>query len=195
MPLAFPSHQGLIAPLWRRWPRRFTVLGCCVGAAIPDVVDGLFGLARGHLGQGLGHSLVGLFLLCLPLGLALTEAIRRAGRALGRRARAAWMSRLAENIERWGCSPSRAAEIGSVLAGAFSHLFFDFISHGNFLWFYPWYQDPTFFPRFWYARWAEVRLPIYEEPYPIGPHFLVWTALSIAGALMLFAPWRRTRAS
>lgn len=193
MPLAFPSHQGLIAPLWRRWPERFTALGCSVGAAIPDVVDGLLGLARGHLGQGLGHSLVGLFFLCLPAGLALTEAIRWAGRIIGRRANAAWPRSLSQNIARWGCAPSRAVEVLSVGIGAFSHLFFDFISHGNFLWLYPWYEDRAFFPRFWYARWAEVRLPFYEEPYPIGPHFMVWTALSVAGALMLFEPRRRRR--
>jgi hypothetical protein len=193
VPLAFPSHQGLIAPLWRRWPHHFQVLGCCVGAAVPDIVDGVIGLARGHLGQGYGHSLVGLFFLCVPAGLALNAAIEAAGRALGRRAASAAAMWLARSIERWAAAPSRAAVVASVTVGAFSHLFFDFISHGNFLWLYPWREDATFFPGFWYERWAEVRLPFYREPYPLGPHFVVWAALSVAGALMLLAPRRSVK--
>jgi hypothetical protein len=191
VPLAFPSHQGLIAPLWRRWPARFQVLGCCVGAAVPDVVDGVLGLLRGHLGQGYGHSLIGLLLLCLPVGLALNAAIKGVGRALERRTTGVRLRSLSRSIERWGAVPSRTVEVVSVGAGALSHLMFDFVSHGNFLWLYPWYQDESFFPAFWYARWAEVRLPVYEKPYPLGPHFAVWTALSIAGAWMLFAPGKK----
>ena len=44
MPLAFPSHQGLVAPLWRRWPDRYYVLALCIGAAAPDIVDGVLSL-------------------------------------------------------------------------------------------------------------------------------------------------------
>ena len=52
MPIAFPSHHGFLAPLWRRWPRRFSVLGLWVGAAVPDVIDGTENLAvRGHFQQ------------------------------------------------------------------------------------------------------------------------------------------------
>jgi hypothetical protein len=166
-----------------------------VGAAVPDVVDGVIGVARGHLGQGYGHSLVGLFFLCLPAGLALNEAIKQAGHALGRRAATRGsLVKLAQNIERWGSTPSRAIEAWSVWVGALSHLVFDFVSHGNFLWLYPWREDGAFFPAWWYERWAEVRLPFYETPYPLGPHFVVWTALSVAGALMLLAPWPRPSA-
>jgi hypothetical protein len=161
-----------------------------VGAAVPDVVDGVIGLLRGHLGQGYGHSLFGLFTLCLPAGLALTAAIESAGRALGRQAKDERLRRLARSIERWSAAPSRTVEVVSVGVGALSHLVFDFLSHGNFLWLYPWYQDEAFFPAFWYARWTEVRLPFYEKPYPIGPHFAVWTALSVAGAWLLLAPGR-----
>ena len=39
MPLAFPSHQGLILPVARRWPAHFDGLALCVGAAMPDVVE------------------------------------------------------------------------------------------------------------------------------------------------------------
>jgi hypothetical protein len=186
VPLAFPSHQGLIAFLWRRWPRTFDVLACCVGAAVPDVVDGLLGLARAHLGQWLGHGLLGLFALDLPAGLALTLA------AAALAARLPPDSKVGAHLRAWGAT-SAAARPGararilcvSVLAGSFSHLAFDFVSHGNFLWLCPWYDNPSFFPAWWYARWLEIPLPFYPRPYPVGPHLLVWTFLSLLGAILL----------
>ena len=72
MPLTFPSHQGLILPLVRRWPEHFEPVALCVGAAMPDIVDAAIGFGRGYLGRGYGHSLVGLFLFCLPGGLLIT---------------------------------------------------------------------------------------------------------------------------
>jgi hypothetical protein len=60
------------------------------------------------------------------------------------------------------------------------------VSHGNFLWLYPWHEDPRFFPDWWYASWFELPLPFYESPYPCGPHFVVWVILSILGGVLLF---------
>jgi hypothetical protein len=177
VPLAFPSHQGLIAPLWRRWPHRFNALACCVGAAIPDVVDGLIGIGRGHLGQGWGHSLFGLFALCLPVGLIMNAALKEAAPRIG--------GRLGALLERTGRSPSLAVEAWSIWVGALSHLVFDFVSHENFLWLYPWYETDDFFPSWWRARWTTVDLPFYSEPYPCGPHLMVWMTLNVAGAMML----------
>lgn len=37
VPLAFPSHQGVILPLWRRFPRAIDGVAVSVGA-MPDVV-------------------------------------------------------------------------------------------------------------------------------------------------------------
>lgn len=173
MPLAFPSHQGLIAPLWRRWPNRFDALGLCVGAAVPDIIDGARALVRGHLGQGIGHSLIGLVLLCLPAGIALTLMLRPIVGRIG----------FLREIATRG---SIVAVSTSVFVGALSHLVFDFVSHDKFLWLLPWFENPTFFPRFWYARWAEIRTPFYDKPYPVGPHFLVWLVLSVSGAVMFF---------
>jgi Domain of unknown function (DUF4184) len=201
MPLAFPSHQGLVAPLWRRWPRYHSALAVCVGATVPDVVDGFLGLAvRGHLGQAYGHSLFGLFAICLPAGLALNAMIK----ALGRRARdpdVSFPARLSARIREWSALPPGAGpgrrfliEAWSVGIGAFSHLLFDFVSHENFLWFYPWYEDPRFFPDWWYASWIELPVPFYERPYPVGPHFVVWLVLSILGAIMLFRGGRKVPA-
>jgi len=160
--------------MWRRWPARFDALACCIGAAVPDVVDGVIGLARGNLGQSYGHGLAGLIAICWPVGIAL----HLLAKAVARRTR--WASRLTGRGTRPG------VEAWSVLAGALSHLVFDFVSHGNFLWLYPWYVDEHFFPSWWYARWLEIPLPFYREPYPLGPHLLVWIALSALGIVLFF---------
>jgi hypothetical protein len=207
MPLAFPSHQGLIAPVWRRWPRHFTVLGCAIGAAVPDVVDGAIGLARGELGQGIGHSLLGLFVLCVPVGMALDAATVAAARAVSRSSRR-WSALAASHVIRWSVTdggetraPSARLFAGacSVWLGALSHLVFDFVSHGNFLWLHPWYDGAEIFPAWWHARWLEIPFPGYTEPYPVGPHFAVWMVLNVVGAVLFFLPWwradRRRRAT
>ena len=151
-----------------------------MGAAAPDIVDGLIGIARGRLGQGHGHSLVGLVALCVPVGLVVNAAIRAAALRFG------W-TRIAT------MAPSFAIEVWSLWIGALSHAFFDFISHENFLWLYPWYDNPEFFPLWWRARWLEVALPFYAAPYPIGPHFVVWMILNVVGALMFLPSLKRER--
>ena len=203
MPLAFPSHQGLVLPLWRRWPRHFDLLALCVGAAMPDVVDGVIGLTRGRLGQSLGHSLAGLVALCLPGGLLVSWLARRVaqrlapaglpGRALHWLLRGvpdAWPPRPAGKDARG--RPSRFALTSlSVAAGALSHLCFDLASHGSFPWLAPWLDQARIFPSWWYGGWFEVRLPGYAEPYPFGPHAVVWCLLSITGGVLFFVRPRR----
>ena len=205
MPLAFPSHQGLIAPLWRRWPDKFNVLALSIGAAVPDVVDGVAGAFRGHLGRWYGHSLMGLFVLCLPSGLVLTWLASVLGRWLTAQAKAnataprcfRWLGRRIQLLSNLPTRPSRLKRIAfagfSVWIGALSHQFFDFISHGNLFWFYPWYENPGFFPSWWHTKWFEIPLPGYAHPYPAGPHLLVWVSLSLLGIVMLFRPWHKTR--
>jgi hypothetical protein len=192
MPLAFPSHQGLIAPLWRRWPRFFNILAMGIGAAVPDVVDGVAGIFRGGLGQWLGHSLTGLFLLCLPVGLALTWMVLRMADAFavssGRKGRfARYLQSL--NTTPPGTPLKRFAFVASSsLLGAFSHLLIDFFSHGNFMWFYPWIKSGHFFPDWWYIGWFEISVPGYRHPYTAGPHLLVWTIFSVLGIVLFFYP-------
>ena len=147
------------------------------GAAAPDIVDGVRALFTGHLGQGIGHSLIGLVLLAWPTSIVLAYALRPIAGRIG------FLREIAT------AGPTRAVFL-SGLVGAFSHLAFDFVSHDKFLWLLPWYDDPDFFPRFWYARWFEIRTPFYEHPYPFGPHFLVWLFLSACGAVIFF---RRSR--
>jgi hypothetical protein len=186
MPITFPSHPGLILPLWSRYPRRIDAVALSVGALAPDLVDASGYFFNGTLGQWIGHSLAGLVLFCVPIGLLLTMLARRIGR--GR----AWLSRLEEGAPEGLTAPQRQvrAAIG-VLAGGLSHIFFDFISHGNFLLFYPWHEDPRWFPELWYHRWGEVPIPLYRTPFAIAPHSLVWGVLSILGIVLFVRVLRR----
>ena len=201
MPFAFPSHQGLISPLWRRWPGRFHVMGLCVGAAMPDVVDGLLGpIFRGRLGQWIGHSFIGLFTLCLVGGILLTWLSARLGAWMAQ-GRGRWQA-AGQAVERWNEIPDskqgirRTAFVAfSVWLGTLSHLCIDFISHGGFPWLYPWRPRGHIFPEWWYTPWFEIPLPGYAEPYPAAPHWFVWLFLGAVGIVMLFWPWIRRRRS
>ncbi len=161
-------------PLWQRWPQRFHGLSLAVGAAAPDLADGLAALYRGKLGQWLGHSLIGLPLLCVPLSLALLPVVRRLTR------RWAWARRLDEI----GGPHSLASRSLSLLVGAASHDFFDLITHANFPLLLPWRDDASFFPAWWTHAWTSVDVLVYEEPYPIAPHFLSWAVFSVLGVLL-----------
>lgn len=174
MPSAFPSHQGLILPLWQRWPERFHGLSLAVGAAAPDIVDGLAFVYRGKLGQWLGHSLIGLPLLCLPLSLLLLPLVARATR------RFAW----ARKLDLRGGPHSFASRSLALLIGAASHDFFDLITHANFPLLLPWRDDASFFPAFWTHSWTAVDLFVYDEPYPIAPHFVSWAICSVLGVVL-----------
>lgn len=175
MPLAFPSHQGLILPLWRAFPARIDAVALCVGAAMPDVIDGIAGAFRGHLGQWLGHSLVGV-LVAVPPGLALAALARRL-------LPAAWIARLDERAD-----PRRGwlQASWSVAIGALSHLASDLLTHGGFPLLWPWYRNDRLFPSWWYHAWGHVPLPGYRDPYPIAPHTISWVVFSIVGAWLFF---------
>jgi hypothetical protein len=204
MPLAFPSHQGLVLPLGRRFASSCDALALCVGAAMPDVVDGAIGLGRGHLGQTLGHSLGGLVGLCVPAGLLLTWLLRLLGPPV-RRSPA--VDRVIRTLAR-GLPDSRPASAAklraearlspfvvastSVAIGVLSHLFFDLLSHGTIVWLEPWVGPVHIWPDWWTVAWFHVNLPGYAEPYPFGPPEIVWLGLSVGGVGLFF---RRRRVS
>jgi Domain of unknown function (DUF4184) len=182
VPLAFPSHQGLILPLWRWWPERIDALALCVGAAMPDVIDATAWPFRGELGQWLGHSLLGV-LVAVPYGFAVAWLVRR---ILPRR--------MIERLDRGPVPPrSRLRAAASLAIGALSHVAFDLVTHGNMVLFWPWYRNDHAFPSWWYHTWARVPLLVYAEPYPIAPHTLSWVAFSILGAWLFFRCLRAPR--
>lgn len=180
MPATFPSHQGLILPVWRRFPDRIDGLGLCVGAGMPDIVDAAAWPFRGELGQWLGHSLVGV-IVCVPAGLLLTRLIR-----WGVPPR--WLARLDENSP----SPRRMMRVcGSVGLGSLSHIFFDLVTHGSHQLFWPWYRAEEVFPSWWYHEWGNIPLFVYREPYPFAPHTIVWILMTIVGAVLFVRCLRR----
>ena len=185
MPMTFPSHQGLILPIWRRFPDRIDGIALCVGAAMPDVVDAIAWPIRGELGQWLGHSLLGV-VVCVPAGLALAWLARR---IIPRK----WVARLDEGAPASPASPSMGRAGLSVAVGALSHVVSDLVTHGNFLLFWPWYRNDHAFPSWWYHAWGTIPLPFYREPYPFAPHTIAWIALTILGAVVFVRCLRKTR--
>ncbi len=196
MPFGFPSHQGLIAPLWRRWPSAFDVPALCVGAAMPDVIDAFGAYWRGHFAQGIGHSLAGPVFLCIPAGLVLWAVLHAGAQRLGFLADAGFPARVWNRglaAFRSGIKPAGFARqwrrvLLGLGVGGFSHLCFDLISHGGFPWLMPWVPKIRIFPEWWYVVWTRITVPGYEEPYEIGPHFVVWTSLSVLGIYLLLRP-------
>ena len=183
MPLAFPSHQGLILPLWRWLPGRVDAVALSMGAAMPDIVDGLAAPLRGELGQWAGHSLLGVALACTPLGVLLTALLHRLDPL-----------RFVSRADRATSPPAALSwRAASVAIGALSHVAFDLVSHGNFLVLWPFIRDRHLFPAFFYVPWRSVKLPIYREPYPLAPHFIVWVFLSIAGVVLFVREVRRAQ--
>jgi hypothetical protein len=173
MPLTFPSHQGLILPLWRRFPRRIDAVALCVGAAMPDVLDALTWPFRGELGQWLGHSLVGV-IVSVPIGIALSRLARRV-------VPSSFIARLDEGASPDGSFPRECLSIG---IGSLSHIAFDLPTHAKFMLLWPFHVPEGVFPSWWCRQWGTINLPTYRDPYPLAPHTVAWVILSAIGAAL-----------
>jgi len=203
LPVAFPSHQGLLAPLWRLWPERFSILALWVGALVPDVIDGLENIVvRGEFRQWVGHSLLGASLVGVPVALVLTHLLRRAIRRIGLRRsrdrRRGWPKRLALWLALHdNAAPTRPSwlrtEVFSAWVGAISHVIADMITHEHSRLLWPFAIDPHWLGSWWSSAWTHVSAPGYPD-YPIGPHFVAWVLLTIGGAVAFFRWPPRRRA-
>jgi hypothetical protein len=141
---------------------------------MPDLVDGAAWPVRGELGQGFGHSLLGVLVASLPAGLVLTRLVRRiAPRDL--------ITRLDEGAP---ASPHRLRAPLSVFIGALSHLAFDLITPDNLVLFWPWVPGEPPFPSWWSHAWSAIPIPGYREPYPVAPHTVAWCVLTLLGAFL-----------
>ncbi len=190
MPMTFPSHQGLILPVARKWPHAFDVLALSVGAAMPDITDSLLGFPlNGYFKQWYGHSLIGIFTLDWIGGLLITWLLDRQVRRLltSTRLSPRWRSYL-EKAASMGAEESGRAENGprlwnfSLLVGIFSHIGFDLISHDTNLLFYPWYENVHWLPDWWYVIWFRMRpLHAFGRTYEAGVFSIVWGALTALG--------------
>jgi hypothetical protein len=184
VPFTFPSHPGLILPLWVARPRRFDALALAVGSVLPDIMDAAIERPSGDVHQNFAHSLVGLATLCVPVGFALVHgtdllvarllrpaAPRWIGNARG------WLRRLVPPRPDW-----RRVMI-AVSIGAFSHLFFDAFTHRRFDWLRPWVR-PNLRPNELAGDWLSVRFRGMEDPWGIGLFGLMWLCWSALGALL-----------
>jgi membrane-bound metal-dependent hydrolase YbcI (DUF457 family) len=199
MPLGFPSHQGLLAPLWRRWPDRFSIHALWVGAIVPDVIDGTENIVhRGHFQQWIGHSLLGALLVGVPVGLLLTAALRGAARRCARlrgsgvlARTSAWAAGFLLAVDNSNPAASSRQRLRfdafAVWVGAWSHVAFDLPTHERARLLWPFADDPAWLGAWWSSAWFRVSAPGYPD-YPIGPHFVAWLLLSAAGIVM-FCRW------
>ena len=205
MPFAVPSHMGLAAPLWRRWPNAFDISAVCIGSVMPDVVDGLVGATQGHLGQGIGHSFIGLVLLCVPGGLPLWFAVaawaRRSRPSAGEGFWARCWNAARDTVLAAPATHAFKRHVRVVLVslavGTFCHLVTDVISHAECPWLYPWIQKPAVFPDWWKHVWFRMPIPGYGHGtgYPFAPHFVSWLFLSGLGAWWLLKPILRSESA
>jgi hypothetical protein len=185
MPMTFPAHQGLILPVMRRWPNSFDALALSVGAAMPDVTDTVLGfLINGYFKQWYGHALIGIFTLDLLGGLAITWLIaifvRRFRASLTKTPPRGDLVRDSHTV------PAREAKlrpwIFSSFVGIFSHVGFDLISHDTNLLLYPWYDNPHWFPTWWYTTWFKIRpLRMFGKSYSVGVFSIIWGLLTLVG--------------
>lgn len=128
MPWTF-AHPAAVLPL-RRWcPHHLSFAGLVVGSCMPDLGYHLhqFDLAS-H-----AHTLVGLFVLCLPAGLLLALLLRRFGAMLiaplPRRHREA-LSPMTTSTAPRGVQAWMALAV-SVLLGSLTHIVWDSFTHAS----------------------------------------------------------------
>ncbi len=196
MPLTFPSHQGLILPVVRRWPNHFDALALSVGAAMPDITDSALGfLISGYFKQGYGHALVGAVTLDLLGGLLITWLIAVfAASLLKRTDLPKWLRILFTNEppkNELTAGRNRRTMLSlwsfSMIVGIFSHLAFDLITHETNLLFYPWYDNLRWFPEWWYKIWFEIyALPMFGNSYAVGSFTVIWGILTLLGIYLFF---------
>lgn len=190
MPVTFPSHQGLILPVVRRWPNSFDALALSVGAAMPDITDSFLGFSiNGYFKQWYGHALLGIFTLDLLGGLLITSLLANLFRRLlnyrylSPRMKA-YIERLLPQSDSATGRPRADLRIWtfSMLVGILSHIGFDLISHDTNLLFYPWYENVHWLPNWWYTIWFEIQpLSIFGRTYSFGIFSIIWGLLSLIG--------------
>ena len=191
--MTFPAHQGLILPVARRWPHSFDALALSVGAAMPDIADSILGFPiNGYFKQWYGHSLLGIFTLDMLIGLVITWLIAIFSRRLFRnggvpRHLQAFSTKTPTDLDAAGTGnrSSLSRWSFSLLLGMFSHVGFDLISHDTNLLFYPWVENPRWFPGWWYTIWFRIRpLHVFGRTYAVGVFSIIWGLLTIIGTLL-----------
>ena len=124
------SHTALVLPLKKLRPRWFSLTGLMAGAMAPDLQ---YFLLADTSERGLSHSWLGLFTVCLPLGLIFCFGFHSLFKKR-------FIEHLPQPLDRHlsGLAESRFAPSGwhewsvlivSILVGAISHFFWDSFTH------------------------------------------------------------------
>jgi hypothetical protein len=124
------AHAAAAPPLWRLSRRRLVLSALAVGAMAPDF-EFLVHLAPRRT---IGHTLPGVFLLCLPASLVVLLAWHRLlGPALGRLLPVRFAALASLAARPFGFLPARRLLLvcASVVVGSFSHLCWDAFTHRN----------------------------------------------------------------
>lgn len=192
MPFTFPSHPGLILPLWIARPRSFDAVALALGSMLPDVIDLGVGFATGqYFGTKFAHSLLGWASACVPVGFVLVAALNPLCAALARVARRRRLAALASASRRMIARPFRwRRSLASVALGALSHLLFDALTHDPLDWFSPW-ATPSLIPRELSGPLLVLRPGWLERPVELWFVELSWLAWSVVGALLFaWCAWK-----
>lgn len=124
MPLTF-AHPAAVLPLTRL---RLPLSALVVGSVAPDLVYFVRLAPRGHF----GHTLPGLFLFCIPAGLALLWVFDRLlKRPLAELAPASAQRRLNDPLRRSPFDRPLAFVAVAVLLGATTHVLWDAFTHAG----------------------------------------------------------------
>ena len=162
---------------------------------MPDITDTILGFSlNGYFKQWYGHSLVGIFTLDLVIGVLITWLIAMFARRLFRdrdvpRRLQAFFPKAPPDGDPEGVGRRNRVRLRpwsfSVLVGILSHIGFDLISHDTNLLLYPWYENPRWYPAWWYTIWFEFRpVPMFERTYAAGIFSVIWVLLTLIGIFL-----------
>lgn len=171
------AHPALAIPLRRLLGGAGVLSALVIGSVIPDVHYFL----PLPLSRSWTHSLLGVPLVCLPLGLLAYVAFHLAlKRPLAALLPASWQARLAPLAgARLPAAPWSAVAL-SIGAGALGHVGWDLVTHGN--------------ERLWaMIPWLDTRLVVISA-YPIYGQTLIRHLSSVGGVAFLawqLVRWRR----
>lgn len=170
MPFTFFAHQAPVLPLKRALPRRWSGTGLVLGSMAPDLGYFLLGAASTRE----WHRFRGVFLLCLPLSLALYWVITR----LVAQPLARHLPRLGDfALEEYGLLAAQPRALShwmtvamSIVVGAGTHLAWDLFTHGG-----SWIGD--------YVPWLA------HTVFTVGGHrvvgsSLLWVVSTVGGGLL-----------
>jgi len=181
MPSSLLSHQGILLPLWIRYPDKFDVVALCVGSFAPDLAFYLPDMAAQL------HSLGGL-LITVPVGLILvllfskvllpTVATSTANGQFGiiSKCLAYFGVDDLQYLKKQKVSFDWLVKATySVLIGIFSHFLLDLPSHGLIPYLRPFYDGMM--PQWFLQEHFKIELPFRQLE--LTNYNILWLLLSV----------------